>query len=394
MESKTMTNRFVRRVATLSAAALFLVGGVSCMSLSCYRGNEASRVLHRIAVPAEAVTDFLESTDGSGNNPRRQSYSISRDGDFSFHSSVEREVGFIGARLTFLAPGEAERRSVEAYGGVLVTSVVSGSKAYDAGLRGGDVILSYDGRGGLSPELLIHLVQDSSPGSTVEVEYLRGKQKFQLQLEIDSDTRIESGQVFRKELEIVDDRRRSGVKLVQLPPSIRSIASPGGAEGLLVVDVLPGGPGFHADLRVGDLVTSVNGNPVATLEDFEVVSDALVPGEESRWSVRRRDKTVEVELETVEDAMREGGFNFLNLVEYANEPNHKKLGLVFGILLQGERCYGVKAAGNESRNLTTTSWAMPLNVLSYRGRSGGPKELRIAWILPLRWGRDEEWKEP
>jgi membrane-associated protease RseP (regulator of RpoE activity) len=58
--------------------------------------------------------------------------------------------------------------------GLLVTSVVSGSAAEQAGLRVNDILVSYDGELLFVPDDLKRLVVEDQPGATVELAVIRG----------------------------------------------------------------------------------------------------------------------------------------------------------------------------------------------------------------------------
>lgn len=61
---------------------------------------------------------------------------------------------------------------------IVVSSVLSGSPASDAGLRSGDAIVSYDGTRTFSPSEIRRATTSGSPGATVPVEILRDGQRM------------------------------------------------------------------------------------------------------------------------------------------------------------------------------------------------------------------------
>ncbi|SER91853.1 serine protease, S1-C subfamily, contains C-terminal PDZ domain [Propionibacterium cyclohexanicum] len=60
-------------------------------------------------------------------------------------------------------------------------------------------------------------------------------------------------------------------------------ASPAG--GLVIAQVVAGGPADRAGLQVGDSVTAINGTPIANQSDLSDALDELEPGEKARLSV-------------------------------------------------------------------------------------------------------------
>lgn len=61
---------------------------------------------------------------------------------------------------------------------IVVSSVLTGSPASDAGLQSGDAILSYDGARTFSPSEIRRETTNGSPGATVPVEVLRDGQRI------------------------------------------------------------------------------------------------------------------------------------------------------------------------------------------------------------------------
>ena len=75
-----------------------------------------------------------------------------------------------------------------ASGGVAVTSVVDASPAADAGLRAGDVIISFDGKDVDSSSELSALVGAKSPGDEVTITVLRSGNRVEIEIELGTRT--------------------------------------------------------------------------------------------------------------------------------------------------------------------------------------------------------------
>jgi PDZ domain-containing protein len=70
--------------------------------------------------------------------------------------------------------------------------------------------------------------------------------------------------------------------------------SDAGAQGVVVVDILPGSPAASAGLRVGDRIGAVNGRPVSTYLDLARRMAVFAPGTAVRLSVRRGNRVRDV----------------------------------------------------------------------------------------------------
>ncbi len=78
-----------------------------------------------------------------------------------------------------------------------------------------------------------------------------------------------------------------------------------GGEKVMVLDVAPGGPAARAEMRRGDVILAVGGQPVKTLSDFYTHLWALGPaGVAAPLRLRREGDTFEVEIRTIDRASR------------------------------------------------------------------------------------------
>lgn len=153
--------------------------------------------------------------------------------------------GFFG-----VVPGKTGRAFVsdKGSGGVLVTEVEPGSPAAAAGFRMADVILQLDGMPIESPREFLQLLTSYPPGSTVEVELLRGLQAKQLQVGLGK---------FPDGFALGYAERTFGFRVSER------------GRGLYVEQVHAQSPAAGIGLDRGDLLAEVEGVKVGTLREFE-----------------------------------------------------------------------------------------------------------------------------
>jgi serine protease DegQ len=70
----------------------------------------------------------------------------------------------------------------------------------------------------------------------------------------------------------------------------------GNLQGVIITGVLQNGPAAKAGIQPGDVITQVAGKPVANVPELLANVAALKPGNSSKFSVRRADKTLELDV--------------------------------------------------------------------------------------------------
>ncbi|MBI4607235.1 MAG: PDZ domain-containing protein [Planctomycetes bacterium] len=376
------------RVVIVTLAAL---GLVSCASVDCSVKDEGREALQGVTVPASYTEGLATPQDGRKEAVHRQSYSIEPDGSFTFSRTVETEVGLLGADAHTVDEKEAKRLGVEPFSGACIRRAQEGSPAERAGLRRDDIVVSFGGKpvGGL--ERLQHLVAETRPGESAEVGIVRSGQAQTVKVQIGGTKRYVSAGGFQRKLLVLDEWDRLGLRVAELTDEVCPIVlGPGASEkGLLVLDVLPGGPAFFADLRVRDCILKAGESPVASAADLEKALSELAGGSTVPLAALRDGKAVEARVTVAEDAAASHGFNFLGVAEYGHKAPHRRFSLLWQILWRYEACHSVRVKDRTPRNVTARGWGAILNLFAYKTRSDGRKEIRLLWLLPIWWGGGE-----
>ena len=188
-------------------------------------------------------------------------------------------------------------RSFGADHGVVVDSVQPGSPADRAGLKLGDVILAINDQPINSGNDLVQIVSSSRIGSRVKVEYLRDGKAKTASVEVADRNRIVAQQESRtspnNDVSPPEEAGGAlGVTVRNLPADqasqlMRTLHLPK-LQGVLIARVVP--ESFAADLTVqsGDIILSINHQPVASVEDFARVQGSLRPGQDVLLLIARR----------------------------------------------------------------------------------------------------------
>jgi len=224
----------------------------------------------------------------------------------------------IGIRVRDLEQSEA---AGDESAGAVVADVQDDGPAARAGLLAGDVIVAFDGERVRSARQLARLVGETVAGRSVPVEIVRDDQRTTIQIETEQrpwtgrrlmegfgaagpwlGDRVES---FLPEMRV---RLWPGARLgIVVQPVDGQLADYFGVDaGLLVTGVTEGSPAEAAGLQAGDVITAVDGEPVAGLSALAARLRGAAPGDRVGIDVTR-DRTArsfEVELRADDSAGR------------------------------------------------------------------------------------------
>jgi serine protease Do len=198
------------------------------------------------------------------------------------HGSVTR--GWLGVSIQQITPDLAKSLGLEESRGALVADVTSGSPAAKAGVRRGDVIVSYNGKKVAESSALPSLVAETPVGETVPVEVLRnGKGKT---LEVTVAKLVDEAAANDTD-EQGEQKGQWGLALRELRPEEREEAGLKDGEGVLVTGIAPESPAAEANLQVGDVILEVNRVPVGSVSDLQKET-AKVEGDKPLLLLLRR----------------------------------------------------------------------------------------------------------
>ncbi|HZT71652.1 MAG TPA: Do family serine endopeptidase [Terriglobia bacterium] len=214
----------------------------------------------------------------------------------SLIQSGKVERGAIG--VTFMdQTNPALLRSFGADHGVVVNNVEPGSPAERAGLKMGDVILAIDGQPINTGNDLVQIVSQSRIGSKVKVDFLREGRHMTTSVEVADRDKI----VAQQQATLGPNGPRAapqdaagalGVSVQNLSPEQASLITKSlhlpRPQGVVVTQVAP--EGFAADLNIqtGDVVLSINHQPVSSVDDFARIQSTLRSGQDVLLLVARQ----------------------------------------------------------------------------------------------------------
>jgi serine protease Do len=185
-------------------------------------------------------------------------------GDLIENGAVAR--GWLGVNIQSLTPELAEGIGRDSTEGAIIVSAASGSPAEDAGLRSGDTILSVNDVTVEGPTELARIIGAFDPDETVEILVWRDGREQTVDVRLGTlPSERELASQFRQ-----PDLDRSQPSIIdQLGMTVAPAASLGlDVDGLAVTDLDPNGVAAERDLREGDVIVEVAGQPVSSMRDL------------------------------------------------------------------------------------------------------------------------------
>jgi len=187
--------------------------------------------------------------------------------------------GWLGLSLQEVPPSVVKNMNLKGSKGALVADVINGGPAEKAGIRRGDVIVSFDSTVVENANDLRNRIAGSRVGKKVEIGLIRKGERVIIQpvvepykpsphaaaLELENRMGIEV-----KEISILEARKRR----------LNS------REGVVITKVDPHGPAGRAGLESGDIIYQMNNQAIRGLKDYHRILGQIQPGQETMLLVR------------------------------------------------------------------------------------------------------------
>ena len=164
--------------------------------------------------------------------------------------------GMLGVIMQNLTPDLARAFGLDRHQGVVISQVIEGTAAEDAGLKVGDVVISINGTPVKSASAMRNMVGLLRVGEEMSITVIReGKKKTMKAVIRDAKDSTVAGTRINQRLAgaVIEEKEKNGKTY------------------LAVTEVQQGSAAWNAHLREGDIILSVNRIPVQTLEELQKV---------------------------------------------------------------------------------------------------------------------------
>ncbi|QDC11651.1 Do family serine endopeptidase [Oceanicola sp. D3] len=207
----------------------------------------------------------------------------------------ETRRGWLGVRIQDVTPDVAEAIGLTPAKGALVTDVPEGP-AMEAGMKSGDVIISFDGQEVEDVRGLVRRVGNTEVGKTVRMVVFRDGKTETLKVTLGRREEAEGAvpavaeQGEGAEPEAPQEQELLGLTVTTLTDELREQMSlDGNEEGLVIKEVDEMSEAYEKGLRAGDIITEAGQQKVRAVNELEDrVEEAREAGRKSLLLLIRR----------------------------------------------------------------------------------------------------------
>jgi serine protease Do len=193
---------------------------------------------------------------------------------------------WLGVSIADITSERAKELNMKEETGAVITSVVPGSPAEEAGLQKKDVILEYQGTRIEGAMQLTRMVRETPPGRTVTLKTLHDGEARTVKVKVTGHDGEEHEGMFQRRIEIppiempdidlpdipflgsVPSSSRLGVSVENLGDQLGEYFGVKSGDGVLVRSVKKGSPAESAGLRAGDVIVKVDGERISDAADL------------------------------------------------------------------------------------------------------------------------------
>ena len=194
--------------------------------------------------------------------------------------------GMLGVMIQNVTPEIAEALGLAERDGALVSDLISASPAEEAGIKRGDVIVSFAGKKISEHSELPMLVASTAIGTKAEVGLIRNGKPLTVTMKIEELT-DPSSQTPEDKPEI----DRLGIIGEPITEHLAKTLKLPSAKGVFVDSVAPGSFAMEAGVAAGEIIEELAGKPTNSPEELRKIADSLTPGKPVLVLVRRRPGT-------------------------------------------------------------------------------------------------------
>ena len=191
---------------------------------------------------------------------------VARDMLTQLKSKGKIARGWLGIVIQKMTPEIAKTFGISESEGAFVADVMENSPAEKAGIKRGDLIISYNGKKVKDNDTLPRLVAATEIGKKAKLVLIRDKRQMEVDVVV-GELQDEALKARKTEVE-----KDIGLVVQDITAEVAKHLNLKDKRGVIVTDVIPGSPAQDADIRSGDVIREIGRRPVRSVAEFK---DAL-----------------------------------------------------------------------------------------------------------------------
>ena len=177
--------------------------------------------------------------------------------------------GWLGVGIQDITPDLARVFNLENTRGSLITGVMGGTPAEQAGLRKGDVVVELNGRKIADSNHLRNMIASARANAVVRIVVIRDTKPMSFEVRLDERPKKLSRQSTpTPQVPPLEQDNPLGVVVQELTPELAQQFGVNVEAGVVIREVADGSPAAEAGLRPGLVIREIDSKPIQSLEDF------------------------------------------------------------------------------------------------------------------------------
>lgn len=249
------------------------------------------------------INSRIYSTDKRNPNPGFQGISFAIPSNAALktmRSILARDLmvrGFLGMALDNLSPAARREFAYSKSGGVRIVGLAPDAPAIKAGLKTNDIIIRFDGHAVSGARQLISFIQQSTVGAEIPLEIWRDQKTHTITTTI-GDAEKFNRRLLNQKVKTTPQKAPPQVVLRAIGLIVRNPTSnekQQSIHGVFIEKILPESQ-LKGRLITGDLIRSINGQPVQDQTDFFKRLVDSVSTQNTDLIIQRGKNTIELTL--------------------------------------------------------------------------------------------------